>query len=65
MTEAAHDYVTSEVKGQTLPPEEVQRNADTFMTMEYRVHKAVQEGLTTYDELAELMDAFISSKRLR
>lgn len=54
MSENARDYIQ--------PSPDVLHDADTFMTMEFRIHKAVEEGKVTYDEVAELVDAFISSR---
>ena len=65
MSENARDYICPDIKGRELSPREALQMADTFMTMEFRIHQAVQEGLTTYEELADLVDAYISSKRLR
>jgi hypothetical protein len=62
VSENARDYI---IPNCDKSQEENLRDADTFMIMEFRIHKAVQEGLTTYDELADLVDAFISSKGLR
>jgi hypothetical protein len=65
MSENARDYMCPDVMGRDLSPQEALQMADTFMTMEFQIHRHIEEGWSTYQRVNEAVMAFLEDERRR